>query len=278
MTFSNQIVLITGCSSGIGRELARHFKKQNAIVYATARKLASIDDLKADGINTFKLDVTDQTNVIELVEHIRNEQGHLDILVNNAGYNAMGPILDIDLEEVRKQFETNFFAPLNLIQRIVLMMIDRKKGLIVNIGSVSGVLATPFVGPYGASKAALHVLSDALRVELEPFNIKVITVQPGAVQSNISKNAHKVLSATLKKDSVYENIFDAIRERADASQQDPSPAGEFAEQLLKHLGNNPKPVLRIGKMSKSLPMMKRWIPPSMLDKTMLKKFKLNQLA
>jgi len=182
------VALITGCSSGIGRALADGFKAAGYQVWASARKDGDVAQLRAAGFTAVQLDVNDAQALEQLGERINQEHGGLDVLVNNAGYGAMGPLLDGGVAAMQRQFETNVFAIVG-VTRALFPVLRRAKGLVVNIGSVSGVLVTPFAGAYCASKAAVHALSDALRMELAPFGIRVMEVQPGAIASSFAKNA-----------------------------------------------------------------------------------------
>jgi len=147
------------------------------------------------------------------------------------------------------------------------------------MGSVSGILTTPFAGAYCSSKASLHSLSESLRMELAPFNIKVLIVQPGAIKSNLGDTSKSSVSRSVTSNSIYASILNSIIERADYSQQDPTPTATFAKQLVDELKKeNPKKVIRLGKGGFSLPFLKRWIPDSILDKIMIKKFGLNKLT
>src|SRR5690606_32013061 len=174
------VVLITGCSSGIGRALADAFQAGGYQVWATARKPEDLATLEAAGFMPVELDVNDTPAVRALAEDLRRRARRLDGLINNAGYGAMGPLLDGGAEALRWQFDTNVFAPVELT-RACFELLRASQGLVINIGSVSGVLVTPFAGAYCASKAALHALCEALRLELAPFGIQVMEVQPGAI-------------------------------------------------------------------------------------------------
>lgn len=275
-----QVVFITGCSTGIGRALALEFQRREFKVYASARKLTQITDLKAQGILIDQLDVLDKTAIDRVLNHLLDREGHIDILVNNAGYGAFGPLLEMPAAEMERQFATHVFAPLSLIQKTVPSMIRHGSGTIVNIGSVSGILISPFSGAYGASKAALHALSDALRLELAPWNIDVITVQPGAIRSNFGANANKSLDRLLKADSIYAPIESAMRERANMSQQNATSAEEFARLLVAALIRSKKrqKILRLGKGSCFLPGLKRWLPTAVLDRILSRRFGLDRLT
>ncbi len=276
---ASTVVLITGCSSGIGRALAEEFNHRGYRVYATARELSAIEDLAAKQIKIARLDVTDEPEIAEAVHHILTQESHIDILVNNAGYGAMGPLLDISKAALQRQFETNVFGLMSLVHQVTPAMIDQGGGVIVNIGSISGIFPTPFSGAYCASKSAVHTLSDVLRVELAPFNIDVITVQPGAIQSNFGNAATEQLEGILKPDSVYGELEEGIRDRANLSQLNALSTEAFAKILVTHMqnGRSRKPILRIGKQSILLPFLKRWLPVRWLDQLLIKRFRLDRL-
>jgi NAD(P)-dependent dehydrogenase (short-subunit alcohol dehydrogenase family) len=190
----------------------------------------------------------------------------------------MGALLDMPIASLAQQFEVNLFAQLRLIQAVSPAMIQRKKGRIVNIGSVSGITATPFAGAYCASKAALHLMSDSLRMELAPFGIDVVIVQPGAIRSSFGEAASSEL--TLGPDnSHYKAAEQGIRQRAVESQNEKStPAAEFAETFRrKVLADRCPSVVRIGSGSTSLPALKRWLPSELLDRAMIKRFGLSKI-
>jgi len=279
MSKAKPSVLITGCSSGIGYALAQECFCQNFEVYATARNVDALSKLASAGIHTVKLDVTNDKNIEQVVARILERHGSIDMLINNAGYSSIGPLAEMLLPELRLQYETNVFAGMNLIQKVVPFMLQQKSGKIVNIGSVSGILTTPFAGAYCSSKAALHSLTEALRMELAPFNIKVILVQPGAIKSNLGETSKLKAAQNVKPDSRYSAIQDAIYARADYSQQNPTATATFARKLVQELiKENPKKVIRLGKGSFVLPFLKRWLPVSLLDKKLIKTFRLNLLA
>ena len=243
----NQIVVITGCSSGIGRALAREFKKQGYQTYATARRPESLDQLKTEGFQILQLDVTDQQSIQNAINVVIEREGRLDMLVNNAGFNVFGPVTEVPVDDFRRLFETNLMGALAVTQAVIPQMAQQNSGRIVNIGSIAGVVVSPFVGPYGASKAALHTLSDVLRVEVAPFGIEVILVQPGAVRSNISETGTMDLERFKSSQSRYAKVYDQIKKRAWLSQQSPMEAEDFAEQLVSAVTRKEAPLLiRLG--------------------------------
>lgn len=276
---ATKTVLITGCSSGIGKALALEYAKNAYKVYATARSIEKIKDLSNKGICCLKMDVNNEQDVKQALADISNQGDVLDTLVNNAGFGLMAPMLDISPEDLQKQFETNLFAVSRLINLVVPEMIHRKSGTIINIGSVSGIMTTPFAGAYCASKAALHSISEAYRMELAPFGIKIIIVQPGAIASAFGDNSSAHTEGFISELSTYYPIANSIRRRARASQERPTSAQLFAQQLLKQsTKKNPAFVLRIGNGSFILPLLVRVLPSGLLDKILAKPFQLSKLS
>lgn len=274
---SKRNVLITGCSSGIGQALAQRFAKQGDAVIATARKPESMANLAALGCRTLALDVNDAQSRQQLADQLSGQT--IDILVHNAGISAMGPLLELPEDKLRGQFETNVIAPVLLTRALFPLMRGSSAPLIVNIGSVSGILTTPFAGAYCASKAALHAISDAMRMELAPFGFQVTTVQPGAIQSNFGAAATANVTAWLDDNSLYAAIRDGILARAGASQVNATPAEDFADELVRQLsaGRAPRET-RIGHGGRTFPALKRWLPGARLDRVLSGKFGLDKLT
>ena len=272
---SKPVALITGCSSGIGQALAQVCLDEGYTVYATARNPDSLTPLTSRGAIAVTLDVNQPDLVAACAQRLRNEAGRLDLLVNNAGYGAMGPVLDADRATLLRQFDTNVFAPLEMV-RAHADLLREAKGLIVNIGSVSGITTTPFSGVYCASKAALHALSDALRLELAPFDISVLTVQPGAIASEFGNNASAAI--TLADTSWFKPWEKAVQARAAASQNAKStPAREFAVELMGYIRNPLRPeTALIGSGARSMVRLKRWLPTSILDSQLRRRFRLDR--
>lgn len=264
-------VLITGCSSGIGRALADAFKVAGFDVWASARRADDVAALAAAGLRAVQLDVNDSA----ALQHLAEQLGELDVLVNNAGYGGMGPLLDGGTEAMQRQFETNVFSIVGVTQALF-PALRRSKGLVVNIGSVSGVLVTPFAGAYCASKAAVHALSDALRMELAPFGIRVMEVQPGAIDTHFAKNAGAQAEQLINEQSPWWPLRESIRARTQASQDKPTPASVFAAHVLKAAQRQQPPrLLRSGNGSRVLPLMAALLPKGLLEKALKKRFGLN---
>jgi short-subunit dehydrogenase len=267
-----KVALISGCSSGIGRELAETLASRNYVVYATARRLESLKNLQHPRIIPEVLDVTSEEQIQTIMLKILGDQGRLDVLVNNAGYGLMGPVVELDLQDVRRQFETNVYGAIALSQQAARIMIRQRSGAIVNIGSVSGVVTSPFSGAYCASKAALHAISDALRLELAAFHIRVLTVQPGGIRSRFGDNA----SRTIRKpapDSVFASLGEVIQNRAALSQENAVPASVLVDEMVAWIeGSSKRTVLRAGRWSRLLPFLQRWLPGAWRDRVIEKQF------
>ena len=276
MMDKNSVILISGCSSGIGLSLAREFASRGCRVFATARKPEVIEHLKSEKINTLPLDVTDQQSIDACVAEALAMAGRIDVLVNNAGYALIGPIIDLSIDDLRREFETNVIGLVALTKAVAPQMIERKSGLVVNIASVSGICATPFAGAYCATKAAVTLLSVSMRIELAPFGIAVVTVQPGAIKSKFGEAASN--SIKLREDSVYAPVAGYIQERATSSQKNPTTAEEFSRKLVDSLFLKTIPkVIRLGRQSTQLPLVAA-LPADQFDHLMSKTFGLKKLA
>ena len=269
-------VLITGCSSGIGLALAEAFQSAGFEVWASARKPEDVARLQAIGLTARQLDVNDEAGLATLAAELEQRGNGLDVLINNAGYGAMGPLLDGGVEAIRRQFETNVFAVVG-VTRALFPALRRARGLVVNIGSVSGVLVTPFAGAYCASKAAVHALSDALRMELAPFGVRVMEVQPGAIDTRFAKNAGAQAELLINEQSPWWPLREGIRARSRASQDNPTPASRFASQVLNAVQQpTPPRLLRAGNGSRALPLMAALLPKGLLENVLKRRFGLNR--
>ena len=273
----NQIVLITGCSSGIGRALVGEFARAGHRVVATARRLETLEGLAGPEIATAALDVTDPASIESAVKYAADLVGPIDIVVNNAGYGLIAPVAELDLDELRAQLETNVVGVVAVTRAVLPQMVERRSGRIVNIGSVSGVTATPFSGAYCASKAAVHLISDSMRMELAPFGIRVITVQPGAVESRFGERAGRGVER-FREGSLYSQVFESIEARAGASQVGSMPAADFAHLLVGAVtAPSPPAIFRAGKHSVRLPAMAR-LPARFRDRIFSRRFRLDRIS
>ena len=187
-------MLITGASSGIGKATALHLAGLGHKVIGTSRSLERLDALTREGegngqkIIPLELDINSDDAVSSVLPDVVGEHGPIDVLVNNAGYGLWGPVESLTIDELKQQFETNFFAAVRMIQALVPDMVERRAGTIINISSVLGRMGTPFNGAYVASKFALEGLSESLRTELSPFGVRVALVEPGLFHTEFQSN------------------------------------------------------------------------------------------
>jgi NAD(P)-dependent dehydrogenase (short-subunit alcohol dehydrogenase family) len=179
-------VLITGASSGIGKATAHAFLREGNKVYTAARRLDRMEDLAQAGAVLLSLDLTDDASIVAAVDQIKQQQGRVDVLINNAGYGSYGALEDVPMSEARRQVEVNVFGLARLCQLILPMMRGQKSGKIVNITSIGGKIWEPFGAWYHATKFAVEGLSDCLRMEVAPFGIDVIVIEPGAIRTEWS--------------------------------------------------------------------------------------------
>ena len=200
MAEPSRSVLITGCSSGIGHELALRMQRRDWIVYATARRLAAIEDLAHAGCEVLALDVTSEDSMVEALGTLAGRGIILDALVNNAGYGLYGPVEQLGLKDARAQFETNVFGLVRMTQLVLPIMRQAHRGRIVNISSVGGRTVFPGSAFYHASKFALEALSDALRFEVHPFGIDVVLIEPGPVRTLWGEKAATSLALSVSED------------------------------------------------------------------------------
>ena len=217
-----QTVLITGCSSGIGRAAAHMFLEADWRVYATARNPADIETLGERGCQIATLDVTDGDDIDRVVDRIEDESGSVSCLVNNAGFGQFGAIEDIPTAQVHRQFDVNLYGPHRLIRAVLPKMRENEAGTIINISSVAGQVSFPTGGVYAGSKAALEAMSDALRNEVAPYDIDVVIIEPGPVETAFPDRAAREFQDETKENS-----------RADDTQQlERSGAYESLYELL----------------------------------------------
>lgn len=206
----SKVVLITGCSSGIGAATARRLAAAGWTVYATARRIESIAQLEADGCRTMALDVTDDASMRHAVQTVEAEHGAIGVLINNAGYSESGPVEELSSDRLRRQFETNVFGVHRLVQLVLPGMRRQGWGKIVNLSSMGGKLTFPGGGAYHASKYAIEALSDALRFEVKGFGIDVVLIQPGLIRTGFSRAAVDSMSQALAEPGPYAGFNQAV--------------------------------------------------------------------
>ncbi|PMD46077.1 NAD(P)-binding protein [Hyaloscypha variabilis F] len=231
MEMQSRTVLITGCSpGGIGYSLAREFHSRGFRVFGTARDRKALEILRENGIDAMELEITSDASIQHLKAQIEQiTGGSLDILINNVGVSCTVPCLDLTLRDIKTVFEINLFGTMRMVQVFAPLLI-KSAGLIVNIGSVAGIVPYVFGGAYNASKAALHSYSDVLKIEMAPLNVRVVTVITGGVRSNISQK-----KKSLPEDSLYWPIHEDYENRQGNSQHSAMRSEEYARKVVDDL-------------------------------------------
>lgn len=245
MSTPKRTVLITGCSDGgLGAALAVAFHEAGLHVYATARNPAKMSHLESLGIEILTLDVLSEASITACVSKV----SRLDILVNNAGKAFLMPVVDVNIAEVKKAFDLNVWSYIAVTQAFLPLLLNSPKGMIVNQTSVAGKLTIPFQAIYNASKSAMVMISDTLRLELEPFGIKVVDLRTAVVKTNWIKNMRETDNSVLPKGSIYEPARELVEKWLRQEQFDEKAPGMPADKWSKAtvqdlLKKSPPPVI-----------------------------------
>jgi NAD(P)-dependent dehydrogenase (short-subunit alcohol dehydrogenase family) len=244
-----KIAIVTGSSSGIGFETALDLAREGYFTYATMRNTKKGDTIKEIAkkenlkLETLELDVDKEDSVKNAINKIVKEKGRIDILVNNAGYGLFGCLEDISMEELKAQFETNFFGVVRVSQSVIPVMRKQKSGIIVNVSSVAGKIGFPVSPGYISSKFAIEGLSESMRYELSPFGINVIIIEPGVIKTNFMSSTKK----SLKSDSAYKDITNKVIMGITMMSEMGTPAKEVAATIIKAIkSENPLPRYVVG--------------------------------
>lgn len=231
-TKAAKAVLITGCSTGIGRATAEYLAEKGWNVYATARRLESIQDLEAKGCKILPLDVTDEASMEAAVRTVEDAEGAVGVLINNAGYSQSGAVESVKLDDIRAQFETNVFGLVRMCQLVLPKMREQGWGKIVNVSSMGGRLTFPGGGIYHGTKHAVEAISDALRFEVRGFGVDVIVIEPGLIRTQFADAAVSKIESGTTANGPYAEFNTAV---ADAT------AGAYEGPIAK-LGGGPETV------------------------------------
>jgi len=261
------VVLVTGASSGIGKAIAELLAKEGFKVYGTSRK-QEWSDVESDKtepntasgfLKIIPLDVCSEESVKKAVDYVFQREGSLDVLINNAGFGIAGAIEDTSLEEAHRQFDVNFFGVHRMCRTVLPIMRSQKKGLIVNIGSVAGLISIPFQSMYSASKFALEAFTEILRIEAKPFGIKAVLVEPG--DTNTGFTSSRQFAAAAGKNAAYADRFEkAINTMVMDEMSGPGP--ETVAQVVAKIVKSKNPPVRVvvGVKYKVFAFLKRVIP------------------
>jgi NAD(P)-dependent dehydrogenase (short-subunit alcohol dehydrogenase family) len=271
-----QVILITGCSSGIGRATAIEAARRGHRVFASARHREDVADLTAKGIDTLSMDVTDPGSIAAGVATVLGAAGRIDALVNNAGYGQYGAIEDVSEEEWRAQFDVNVFGAVAVLRAVVPGMRAARRGTIVNVSSLAGKVTVPFAGPYCASKHALEAISDALRVELAPWRIRVVVVEPGPITTHFGDRSRQATARILATPGPYSPFYENAER---ASQKDFQRGRRRPEAVARVIvraieSKRPRTRYRVAPLARILVPLKGITSDRFLDRRMKRILKL----
>jgi short-subunit dehydrogenase len=274
-TKNQGVVLITGAASGIGRATALEFVKKGFITYATDKDTINLKSLSDYGCKILYLDVTIDSSMVKAVLQIEKENGAIDILVNNAGYGQYGTIEQTNLDKIRKQYDVNVFGLIRMSQLVLPGMRKNRSGRIINVGSTVGDYTLPAAGIYCSTKYAVESISDAMRMELRQFGIKVIIIKPAAVNTNFTSTAKSLFPKIDENDPYFDvnkNFVDMITTEFNpkTSRFKVLSPEQVAEKIVKSAQlKRPKTRYKLGFAAKTTPFLKRILGPKGFDKFML---------
>jgi NAD(P)-dependent dehydrogenase (short-subunit alcohol dehydrogenase family) len=277
-----QTVLITGGTDGLGRAAALLLAEKGYRVFAAGRSAAKRADLQAAAmqrklpIDTVEMDVCDDASVQRAVKSVLEKSGLIDVLINNAGVGYMAVVEELKLEDLHKQFETNVFGVLRVTQAVLPQMRERRSGRILMMSSVAGIVTPPTYGAYSSSKHALEALSNALRLELYPFGVEVILIEPGYIRTNFQHTAKELAQPYVEaaKTSPYANVYSGALEGANKSRGESKTTPEDCARVILEAveASHPKARYPVTSLAKWVAFAKRALPDTFLDSFLRKKF------
>ncbi|MEO0900265.1 MAG: oxidoreductase [Bacteroidota bacterium] len=273
---TQQVILITGASAGIGKASAEQFIKEGHLVYGAARRLENMQDLVDAGGHAIAMDITKEEEINTTVQQIIDEQGRIDVLINNAGYAIYGSVEDIPLHEARRQFDVNIFGLAAITKEVIPYMREAKKGKIVNVSSVGGKIYTPLGAWYHATKHALEGWSDCLRLELQSFGIDVVIVEPGAIKTEFGDVMHGPMMK-YSGEGDYKDLATKMAGLLSTSYKDPkqtSPPSVIAD-VMSDIVKTDKPKTRYaaGKLASQLLFFRKYFSDRFFDRTIMSQIK-----
>jgi len=266
----NKVVLITGASSGIGKSIGEFLHYKGFVVYGTSR---NPDKVMNSVFPLLELDVRNTESIQNAVNKVIEFSGNIDIVINNAGVGITGPIEETPLQEIKNNFETNFFGPIEVMKAVLPQMRAQKSGLIINITSIAGYMGLPYRGIYSASKGALELITETLSMEVKPFGINITNVAPGDFATNI---AYRRFHVPLIKGSDYENSYGATLKMMNEQVDSGNNPIEIAEAIFSIINTtNPKIHYKVGSfLQKFSIVLKRILPDKVYEKMIMNHYKL----
>ena len=265
-----KVVFITGASSGIGKAIGEFLHHKNFIVYGTSRNPSKIEN---SIFPLVALDVRDVNSIKNAFSEVLSITKRIDVVINNAGVGITGPLEEISLEEIKNNFDTNFFGPIEVMKAILPQMRSQKSGLIINITSIAGYMGLPYRSVYSSSKGALELISEALRMEVKSFGILITNVAPGDFATNIAAGRYH---APIVKGSAYEKTYANTLKQMDSHVDSGSNPNQMAEVIYKIINTpNPKIHYKVGALLQKFSIvLKRILPDKMYEKMLMNHYKL----
>lgn len=273
-----KVVLITGCSSGMGLSTAVYLSGKGYKVHAGLRNLKEKDNLLSEAkkagasVELIQLDITDEISIKNTINTILKEEGRIDVLINNAGFGFAGFLEDCSMEEIRDQFETNFFGLVCMTKEVLPIMRKQKQGHVVNISSIGGKIAFPVLSIYSASKFAVEAITESLRIELAPFGIQVTAIEPTNVKTNFHNSAREAQKSRNPSSPYYEYMKLFKKNIEKMSQQNVEPIVVAKTVYTAITSKNSKRSYLVGKGASMLPLLKGILPNNIFEKIISKQF------
>ncbi|WP_339609810.1 SDR family oxidoreductase [uncultured Planktosalinus sp.] len=266
----SKVVCITGASSGIGKSIGEYLTVKGFQVIGSSR---NPENYKESIFPLFKLDVRDTNSVNKFVDQVISEKGRVDVLINNAGMGITGPVEETPEEEIQGVFETNFYGPVRMIKAVLPTMRLQQSGLVINVTSIAAYMGLPYRGFYSASKSALEITTEALRMETKQFGIEFTNVAPGDFATNIASGRYHV---PLVKNSPYREAYGDTLELMNAHVDDGKDPKEMAKAIFKIIiSKHPKVRYKVGDfMQKTSVVLKKSLPGKMYEKMLMNHYKL----
>ncbi|SEH65977.1 Short-chain dehydrogenase [Paenimyroides aquimaris] len=267
-----KVVLITGGSSGIGKTVGNFLQKKGYIVYGSSRNPQQVTDSLFPLV---AIDVRNSETIQQAVQEIIRKEGKIDVLINNAGVGITGPVEEIPLEEIQNNFHTNVFGPIEMMKAVLPFMRKQKSGLIINITSIAGYMGLPYRGIYSASKGALELITESIRMEVKPFNIKMANVAPGDFATDIaSRRFHAPLLDHSPYKEIYSQQLATINEHVNDG-GDPIEMAQAIDKIIR--SKNPKVHYKVGAfMQKFSIFLKKILPDTVYEKMLMNHYKIKR--
>ncbi|MBN4046985.1 SDR family oxidoreductase [bacterium AH-315-P13] len=266
----SKVVLITGGSSGIGKSIGEYLIEKGMTVFGTSRNPQNYPQSK---FSLIALDVTKKETISNCIQTVIDAEGKIDVLINNAGAGITGPIEEIPEYEIKRNFETNFFGPINVIKAVLPQMRKQNSGLIINITSIAGYMGLPYRGIYTASKGALELITEAFRMEIKDFNVQMTNIAPGDFATNIAAGRYHT---SIKEDSPYKDKYTSVLKAIDEDVSKGTNPIVMAKAVYKVIETNkPKTHYKVGAfIQKFSIVLKRILPDKVYEKMLIKHYKL----